>query len=217
MPAGYVYAFSTPSMPGIVKIGATDRDPSLRLAEANSSGTWSVPEPYAIAWAVPVDDAFATERAIHLILAPRRVNPRREFFRLTDDDVRALFALVSPVTVAPPSAASGPASCSTHADAADPDGCGTTASAQLQKGSSQTPEGRLKAWVEEHYTHVQPRAKDSGTKLEALYAAYTTAVPSVHTKLLGRNKFAKMLNAVFPNIGPYRNTTNTISSLYLLR
>ncbi len=176
--------------------------------------------PYAIAWDVPVDDAFATERAIHLILAPRRVNPRREFFRLTDDDVRALFALVSPVTVAPPFAASGPiepASCSTHADAADPDGRGTAASAQLQKGSPQTPEGRLRAWVEEHYTHVQPRAKDSGTKLEALYAAYTTAVPSVHTKLLGRNKFAKMLNAVFPNIGPYRNKENTVTSLYLLR
>ena len=48
---GYVYAFSTPSMPGIVKIGATDRDPSLRLAEANA-GTWSPPEPYVVACAV---------------------------------------------------------------------------------------------------------------------------------------------------------------------
>jgi hypothetical protein len=82
---------------------------------------------------------------------------------------------------------------------------------------AQTPEGKLRAWVEEHYTHVPLREKDSGTKLEALYAAYTTAVPPVHTKLLGRNTFAKMLNAVYTHIGPHRNTTNTTSSLYLLR
>ena len=81
---------------------------------------------------------------------------------------------------------------------------------------AQTPEGKLRAWVEEHYTHVPLREKDKGTKLEALYSAYTTAVPSVHTKLLGRNTFAKMLNAVFPNIGPYRNNDGTIKGLYLL-
>ena len=42
---GYIYALATPSMPGLVKIGATDRDPADRLAEANASGTWGPPEP----------------------------------------------------------------------------------------------------------------------------------------------------------------------------
>ena len=56
-----------------------------------------------------------------------------------------------------------------------------------------------------------------GTKLEVLYAAYTTTVPHVHSKLLGRNTFAKALNSAYPNIGPHRNTSNTVTSMYLLR
>jgi hypothetical protein len=81
----------------------------------------------------------------------------------------------------------------------------------------QTPEGKLRVWVEEHYTHVPLREKDSGTKLEALYAAYAACVPPVHIKVLGRNTFAKMLNAVFPNIGPHKNCACTVSGLYLIR
>ena len=86
-----------------------------------------------------------------------------------------------------------------------------------QAAVAQTPEGKLRAWVEESYTHVPLREKDTGTKLETLYAAYTTAQPPVHAKLLGKILFGKMLNAVFPNIGPHRNTANTVSCIYLLR
>ena len=75
----------------------------------------------------------------------------------------------------------------------------------------------MRAWVEEHYVHVPLHEKDTGTKLEARYAAYATATPAVHTRVLGRNTLAKMLNAVYPSISPHRNTTNTISSIYLLR
>jgi len=82
---------------------------------------------------------------------------------------------------------------------------------------AQTPEGKLRAWVEEHYSHVPLREKDTGTKLEALYTAYTSEVPAVHQKTLGRNKFAAMLNAVYQNVGPHRNKENTVTSLYLLR
>jgi hypothetical protein len=81
----------------------------------------------------------------------------------------------------------------------------------------QTPEGKLREWVEEHYVHVPLREKDTGTKLEALYAAYTLAAPQVHAKVLGRNTFAKMLGAVFPNVGPHRNAEGTIKGLYLVR
>ena len=75
---GWVYAFVTPSMPGIAKFGATERDPTERLREANAC-TWHMHE-YAIAAAQEVDDPFAVERAIHAMLASRRVHPRREFF-----------------------------------------------------------------------------------------------------------------------------------------
>ena len=80
-----------------------------------------------------------------------------------------------------------------------------------------SPEGKLHAWVERNYTHVPLREKDSGTKLQTLYAAYASATPPVHTKLLGKILFGKMLNAVFPNIGQHRNSTNTVCSIYLVR
>ena len=57
------------------------------------------------------------------------------------------------------------------------------------------------------------REKDSGTKLEALFGAYTAAQPPVHPKLLGKILFGKMLNAVFPNIGPHKNSTHTANGL----
>ena len=96
---GSVYAFATPSMPGIVKIGATTRDPTERLREANESDTWRPPEPYAIACVAWVDDALAAERALHAMLAARRVTSdarrgQREFFRLTVPDARAVFELL---------------------------------------------------------------------------------------------------------------------------
>jgi hypothetical protein len=82
---------------------------------------------------------------------------------------------------------------------------------------AQTPEGKLRAWVEDNYSHVPLREKDSGSKLEALYTAYTSAVPPVHQKPLGKILFGKMLNALYHNIGPHRNSAGTVSGLYLLR
>jgi hypothetical protein len=86
-----------------------------------------------------------------------------------------------------------------------------------QEVVAQTPEGRLRAWVEANYTHVPLREKSSGTKLEALFGAYTSANPPVHQKPLGKIKFAQMLSAVYPGIGPHRNSDNTVSGLFLLR
>ncbi len=86
-----------------------------------------------------------------------------------------------------------------------------------QAAVAQTPEGKLRAWVEDNYAHVPLREKDTGTKLEALYAAYTLAAPPVHPKILGKILFGKMLNAVFPNVGPHKNGACTVSGLYLLR
>jgi hypothetical protein len=65
------------------------------------------------------------------------------------------------------------------------------------------------------YAHVPLREKNTGTKLEALYAAYAAASPPVHAKVLGRNTFAKMLNEVYPNIGPHRNTSNKWCGYFL--
>jgi hypothetical protein len=86
-----------------------------------------------------------------------------------------------------------------------------------QEVVAQTPEGRLRSWVEANCTHIPLREKSSGTKLEALFGAYTSANPPVHQKPLGKIKFAQMLSAVYPGIGPHRNSDNTVSGLFLLR
>jgi hypothetical protein len=104
---GWVYAFANASMPGIVKIGATDREVAERLKEANKSDTWRPPRAYVIACTAEVADPFATERAIHALLASRRVDRKREFFEITADEARGLFALLAPAA-ALVAAANGP-------------------------------------------------------------------------------------------------------------
>ena len=97
---GWVYAFESPSMPGMVKIGATDRDPEERLHDANESDTWRPPEAYRIAWSVEVDAPFLVEKRIHSAFAELRINPRREFFRITADEARPLaMVLARPLAV----------------------------------------------------------------------------------------------------------------------
>ena len=203
---GYIYALATPSMPGLVKIGATDRDPADRLAEANASGTWGPPEPYFLASVLPVTgSAFAMERALHATLDARRVNARREFFRMTVEEVREYFAAVARAAVPAEHAPQA------HVPGGTPGGTG-----DAPHIAASTPETKLREWVEANYTRISLREKDTGTKLEALYSAYASAAPPVHARLLGKILFGKMLNAVFPNIGPHKNTTST-AFVYLLR
>jgi hypothetical protein len=85
MMVGWVYAFETPCMPGIVKIGATVRDPAERLRKANAGDT-GPPQAYRIAWAAKVEDPFLVKRRIHAAFTERRINPRRDFFRATAED-----------------------------------------------------------------------------------------------------------------------------------
>ena len=78
---GYVYCIANDAIPGIVKIGATVRDPEDRLSEARAT-TWA-PSCFRIVAQAAVDDAFAAEHALHALLAARRFEARREFFALT--------------------------------------------------------------------------------------------------------------------------------------
>jgi len=78
---------------------------------------------------------------------------------------------------------------------------------------AQTPEGKVRAWVDANYTLVPLKEKDSGTKLDALFGAYTTASPPVHAKPLGKILFTKMLNAVCAGVGPHRNSTGSAQHL----
>jgi hypothetical protein len=93
MTSGYIYCMSNPAMPGMLKIGYTERSPKERLQEANLTCTW-IPLDFSIEFAKHVKDPNKKEQTIHTILAEKRVNPKREFFRVTREEVKLLFELV---------------------------------------------------------------------------------------------------------------------------
>ena len=92
MSRGYVYCMSNPAIPDLLKIGYTERPMEERLQEANSS-TW-VPAEFSIVFARHVNEPNAKEQIIHRILKDKRSNPKREFFRVSVEEVRLLFELM---------------------------------------------------------------------------------------------------------------------------
>jgi hypothetical protein len=139
------------------------------------------------------------------------IGPRREFFRAAEE--ARVIALVA-TRIAEQPGANGRA---TGLARPQPSVTPEPPRADALVLAAQKPEGKLKAWVDANYERVPLREKESGTKLETLYAAYVSMTPPVHPKLLGRNTFASMLNAVYPNIGPHKNGARTVSGIYLLR
>ncbi len=87
---------SNVSMPGIMKVGMTLRDPEERLEEANSSNTFKPPTDYCIEFAKRVRNPRQKEEAIHALLEKYtiRINKKREFFRTSADEVRGFFMLL---------------------------------------------------------------------------------------------------------------------------
>lgn len=75
----YVYVFSNPSMPGLYKIGYTDKLPERRL-ETLSRGT-GVPEMFQLVYSYPCFNGIRLEREVHLALKEYRINEDREFFQ----------------------------------------------------------------------------------------------------------------------------------------
>lgn len=99
MTEGYLYCFSNNCMPGILKIGMTERTPEDRLQEANSSDTWRPPIPYKIEFAKKVNYPKQKESKLHLLLSQytERIHPKREFFRVSPEEVKAFFDLIDGV------------------------------------------------------------------------------------------------------------------------
>ena len=96
MTDGYLYCFSNESMSGILKVGMTERTPVIRLNEANSSDTWRPPTPYKIEFAKKVLNPKQKETTLHSLLSQytERINPKREFFRVSSEEVKTFFELI---------------------------------------------------------------------------------------------------------------------------
>ena len=98
MSEGTVYVLTNPAMPGMVKIGKTTRDVSLRLADLYSTG---VPLPFECEYAALVKDVDETEKAFHIAFHPNRVNPRREFFNIKSEQAIILLKQMAIEDVTP--------------------------------------------------------------------------------------------------------------------
>ena len=92
---GYLYAFSNICMPGILKVGMTERTPEERLKDANRSDTWRPPAPYKLECAIKVNNPLKKENILHRILEKYvdRINPEREFFKISIEEIRLFFSL----------------------------------------------------------------------------------------------------------------------------
>lgn len=85
MNIGFIYCFTNRYMPGICKLGMTDRAPSQRLKEL--SAATAVPDEFDIEFYLEVDNALRVEREMHLAFSHARVNSQREFFRCAPAEV----------------------------------------------------------------------------------------------------------------------------------
>ena len=92
--SGYIYCLENESMPGLLKIGFTERTMEERLAEANSSGTFGPPSDYTVVFAKLVMNPRHKESNIHTLLKKHRINPKKEFFSASKEYVKLLFDLL---------------------------------------------------------------------------------------------------------------------------
>lgn len=78
---GYIYILSNPYMPGLVKIGRTERDPNERIPELSSAT--GVPASFVLEYSLLVPDLEMAEKEIHMALSGDRVDDNKEFFKLS--------------------------------------------------------------------------------------------------------------------------------------
>ena len=79
-----IYALVNEAMPGLVKIGRTERPVEERLREFYNT---AVPYPFQCIYAAEVSDITKVERLLHNVFKDKRVNPGREFFKVDTEQV----------------------------------------------------------------------------------------------------------------------------------
>lgn len=87
---GFIYCLGNQAMPGIYKIGMTDRAPAQRCLELSSST--STPMPFSVLCFGQVEDARSVEADLHSYFKDSRVNHSREFFRASFAAIHQMIA-----------------------------------------------------------------------------------------------------------------------------
>lgn len=79
MSYGFIYMLANRAMPGLYKIGRTERSPSARCEElSNPTG---VPMPFNILFYAEMTNHVRAEMDVHRAFADQRLANNREFFR----------------------------------------------------------------------------------------------------------------------------------------
>ena len=83
-----VYIIANPSYrTGLFKIGLTTRDVGTRMGELHTTG---VPTPFVKCVVLKAVDCKALEKYLHRKYRVSRINPKREWFNLTDRDIKCI-------------------------------------------------------------------------------------------------------------------------------
>ena len=93
-----VYILTNPTMPDLVKIGKTDNI-ERRLKELTSST--GVPVAFECFYCGEVDDNDKVESNLHIAFGDHRINAKREFFRISAENVKAALEIANPTDRTP--------------------------------------------------------------------------------------------------------------------
>lgn len=78
---GWVYVISNKAIPDLVKIGYSTKDPELRAAELNNTGT---PHPYAVDYELLIIEPYQVEQKTHRLLSEK--HEAKEWFRCSPEE-----------------------------------------------------------------------------------------------------------------------------------
>ena len=95
---GIIYILTNDSMPGLIKIGITNRPIKERLRELD---TTQVPTPFNLYYAIEIEDYKNRERLIHQAYTKDRVRPNREFFKIEPECAVALLKAIGGTEISP--------------------------------------------------------------------------------------------------------------------
>jgi S-DNA-T family DNA segregation ATPase FtsK/SpoIIIE len=92
----FIYILENTLMPGLVKIGRTERSVSERVGELSSHT--GVPTSFTVVKEYAVENSVVAEKIIHERLSDFRVNDNREFFKMETEDAMDIIESLLPRT-----------------------------------------------------------------------------------------------------------------------
>ena len=164
-----VYVLTNPAIPGLVKIGMTDRDDvQHRMRDLYTTG---VPLPFECVIAREIEDraALDIEAALHTAFGPNRVNASREFFQIDPEQAQALLRVMPGRDVTPPGA-------EREGDLQDED---QVASREYKKRQARTNEFEFLESLNEHGVTVYRRVLALGSQ-EGMLVTWATRSFTLH-------------------------------------